>query len=216
LRSPEVMRQQVEQALQEEIAALRNPERRIEAWAGRLIEIDRMRVAYRRQQAEGLMTIEELRAHLIELDERKAEAESELETLRDSRRRLDELRAYPGLVSEHLKELPYLVHGTEGGIRDHAYTEEHEERMRQAQEEGRLPVFTVSPEIFRVRTTEEMEELRHAQDRDRAERYKSVYTSLGLTAIAHKDGTLELIWKAGEGVSEVCDSPRCTVSATTS
>ena len=31
LRNPEVMRQQVEQALQEEIAALRNPERRIEA-----------------------------------------------------------------------------------------------------------------------------------------------------------------------------------------
>lgn len=175
-----------------------------------------MRVAYRRQQAEGLMTIEELRAHLVELDERKAEAESELEALRDSRRRLDELRAYPGLVSEYLKELPYLVHRTEGGIRDHAYTEEHEERMRQTQEEGRLPIFTVSPEIFRVRPTEEMEELRRAQDRDRAERYKNVYTSLGLTAIAHKDGTLELIWKAGEGVSEVCDSPRCTVSATTS
>ena len=82
------------------------------------------------------MTIEELRAHLVELDERKAEAESELEALRDSRRRLDELRAYPSLVNEYLKELPYLVHGTEGGIRDHAYTEEHEERMRQAPRGG--------------------------------------------------------------------------------
>jgi DNA repair exonuclease SbcCD ATPase subunit len=106
------MRKQVEQALQEEIAALRNPERRIEAWTGKLIEIDRMRVAYRRQQAEGLIVREELRAHLDELDERKAEAESELEALLDSRRRLDELRTYPGLVSEYLKELPYLVHGT--------------------------------------------------------------------------------------------------------
>ena len=124
------------------------------------------------------------------MDKRKAEAESELEALRDSRRRLDELRAYPSIVNEYLQKLPYLVHGTEGGIRDHAYTEEHEERMRQAQEEGHLSIFTVSPEILHVRMTEEMEDLRRAEDRDRAERYKSVYTSLGLTAITHKDGTL--------------------------
>ena len=116
------------------------------------------------------------------MDKRKAEAESELEALRDSRRRLDELRAYPSIVNEYLQKLPYLVHGTEGGIRDHAYTEEHEERH--------LPIFTVSPEILHVRMTEEMEDLRRAEDRDRAERYKSVYTSLSLTAIAHKDGTL--------------------------
>jgi Recombinase zinc beta ribbon domain len=59
LRNPEVMRRQVEQALQDEIAALRAPERKIGAWAGRLAETDRLRVAYQRQQAEGLMTLEE-------------------------------------------------------------------------------------------------------------------------------------------------------------
>jgi hypothetical protein len=53
LRNPETLRRQVEQVLQEEIAALRNPERTIGAWMGRLAEIDRMRVAYQRQQAEG-------------------------------------------------------------------------------------------------------------------------------------------------------------------
>lgn len=72
------MRQQVEQALQDEMDALRDPERKIEAWAGRLAEIDRVRVAYQRQQAEGLMTLEELRVHLGQLDESRAEAESEL------------------------------------------------------------------------------------------------------------------------------------------
>ena len=80
LRNPETMRKHVEQALQEEIAALRNPERKTKAWASRLTEIDRMRVAYQRQQAEGLMSLEELRVHLSELDERRAEAERELAT----------------------------------------------------------------------------------------------------------------------------------------
>src|SRR5829696_5171255 len=61
-----------------------------------------------------------------------------------------------------------------------------------------------------------LEELPLAQECERAERYRSVYTSLGLRVIAHKDGTLELTWRIGKGVSEVCASPRCTASATTS
>lgn len=98
LRNPETLRRQVEQTLQEEIAALRNPERKIVAWASRLAETVRMRVAYQRQQAEGLMSLEELRAHLGELDERRAEAEDELAALRDGQRRLDDLRSYASLI----------------------------------------------------------------------------------------------------------------------
>jgi hypothetical protein len=70
--------------------------------------------------------------------------------------------------------------------------------------------------MFRERTPEEKEELRLAEERERAERYRDVYTSLGLSVTAYKDGTLELTWRAGKGVSEVCASPRCTASATTS
>ncbi len=66
--------------------------------------------------------------------------------------------------------------------------------------------------MFRERTPEEKEELRLAEERGRAERYLAVYTSLGLSVTAHEDGTLELTWRAGKGVSEVCASPRCTVS----
>jgi archaeosine-15-forming tRNA-guanine transglycosylase len=61
----------------------------------------------------------------------------------------------------------------------------------------------------------EMGELRHARERERAERYRGVYTDLDLRVVAHKDGTLELTWRAGKGVSEVCASPKCTASATT-
>lgn len=70
--------------------------------------------------------------------------------------------------------------------------------------------------MFRERAPEEMEELRLAEERERAERYRGVYTSLGLNVTAYTDSALELTWRAGKGVSEVCASPRCTASATTS
>jgi len=129
---------------------------------------------------------------LGELDERRAEAGSELDALRGTGRRLDELRAYSDLVDERLRELPFLVHGREQIIRDHACTDEHEERKREAREGGVPPIFPSSPEMFRERILQEKEGLRLAEERERAERYRGVYTSLGLTVVAHKDGAMEL------------------------
>ncbi|MDP8899702.1 MAG: recombinase family protein, partial [Actinomycetota bacterium] len=210
LRDPEVLRRQVRQSLRDEIAALRNPESKIRAWAGKLSEVDRVRLTYQRQQAEELMTLEELRAHLRDLDGRKAEAERELDALRDVRRRVDELRAYSDLVDGYLRDLPHLLHGKDEAVREHTHTEEHEEREREARAEGRLPLYPLSPGMFRERTPEEVEGLRLGRERERAERYRAMYTNLGLRIVAHKDGALELTWRAGEGVSQVCVSPRCT------
>jgi hypothetical protein len=158
---------------------------------------------------------EELRANLAELDERRAEAEGELGALRDRQKHLDDLRSYSALIDEYLCELPTLIQGRDDAIRKHTYTEEHEEHRREAAVRGRLPVFRLSPEMFRERTPEEMDELRRVRERERAERYRSVYTTLGLRIVAHEDGTLELTWKTGEGVSKTCTSPRCRAAATT-
>jgi hypothetical protein len=84
------------------------------------------------------------------------------------------------------------VHGREGTVRDHAYTEEREERKGKAREEGRLPIFPVSPEMFRERTLEEMEEMRLAEERERGRRYRAMYELLGLKVTASKDKTLEV------------------------
>ena len=207
LRDPEVLRRQVRQSLEDEIAALRNPESKIRAWAGRLAEVDRVRLAYQRQQAEGLMTLEELRAHLRNLDERRAEAERELDALRDVRRRVDELRTYSDLVDGYLRELPHLLHGRDEVVREHTQTEEREEREREARAEDRLPLYALSPKMFRERTPEEVEGLGLGRERERAERYRAMYTNLGLRIVAHKDGALELTWRAGEDVSQICASP---------
>ena len=69
--------------------------------------------------------------------------------------------------------------------------------------------------MFRERTPGEIEEIQRTQERERAERYRDVYTTLGLRIVAHEDGVLELTWKAGEGVSEACALPRCRAAATT-
>ena len=101
-------------------------------------------------------------------------------------------------------------------VREHTHTEEHEERGREARAEGRLPVYALSPKMFRERTPEEVEGLRLGRERERAERYRAMYTNLGLRIVAHEDGALEFTWRAGEGVSQGCVSPRCTGPATIS
>jgi hypothetical protein len=100
-------------------------------------------------------------------------------------------------IEEYIRELPCLVHGREGTVRDRAYTEEHEERKRKAREEGRLPIFPVSPEIFRERTPEEIEELRKGQERERGQRYRAMYELFGLKITASKDKTLEVRGNCG-------------------
>jgi hypothetical protein len=77
-------------------------------------------------------------------------------------------------------------------------------------------MFTGSSETFRKRTPGEAEELGHPQEREHAERYRGVYTNLDLRAVAHEDGTLELTWKAGEDVGEVCFLRRCRDAVTIS
>ena len=62
---------------------------------------------------------------------------------------------------------------------------------------GRLPLYELTPERIRLRTPEEVERLSEERDRERAERYRWVYDLLGWRVVAHRDGTLELIWRTG-------------------
>jgi len=76
------------------------------------------------------------------------------------------LDASENLTEEYIRELSYLIHGSDPIIRDYTATEEHLEQVKKAKDEGRLPIFTLSPEMFRKRTPEEKEALkREAQKR---------------------------------------------------
>ena len=93
----------------------------------------------------------------------------------------------------HLADLPHLI-DPELPVR------EYETVPPERGEDGSLPIYSLTPERIRERTTEEVAELREQRDRERAERYRWVYGLLGLRVVASRDGTLELEWRAGSEV----------------
>jgi site-specific DNA recombinase len=212
---PEVMLGHVWEDVEREKERLKNTERERVAWAEELGKVERKRDALIEMRADGDITKEKFRDKVAELDARKAAAERELAALDATSERAKLLDSLPGLIEEYIRELPSLVHGREGAVRDYAYTEEQEERKRKAREEGRLPIFPISPEIFRGRTPEEMEELREKQERERGQRYRAMYELLGLKATASKDKTLEVRGTFGVRNVRLGDEPSSIWKAVT-
>ena len=212
---PEVMMEHVREDVEREKERLKNAERERVAWAEELAKVERRSDALIEMRADGDITKKKFRDKVAELDARKGAAERELAALDVSSERAKLLDSLPGLVEEHIRELPLLVHGREGTVRDYAYTEEHEACKRKAREEDRLPIFPISPEIFRERTPEEMEELREKQERERGQRYRAMYELLGLKVTASKDKTLEVRGTFGLRAVRLGDEPSSVWEAVT-
>lgn len=92
-------------------------------------------------------------------------------------------------MEEYLLDLPELVRGA-GLAEPRDYETVPEERTS----DNPLGVYTLTPERVRDRTPGELDELRREQQRERAERLRALYEVLGLSVVAHKDGTLEISW----------------------
>jgi Recombinase zinc beta ribbon domain len=114
LKRPDRLRVGLEKLIEEERRAMRgNPDKEAEAWAKKLTEVDRMRSAYQDQQVEGLLTLDELRTKLAALEETRAIAVRELETIRSRREQLERLEHdaeallehYAGMVPQALDDL---------------------------------------------------------------------------------------------------------------
>ena len=93
-------------------------------------------------------------------------------------------------MDEHLADLPQIV-DREPVIRDYGTVPEPRT------EENPHGVYRLAPARIRERTPEELKRLVEERDRERGERYRWVYGLLGLRVLAHRDGTLELTWRAG-------------------
>jgi hypothetical protein len=173
----------------------------------RVLAHRRERDRYNRLYARGKLSDDEYDVYTAETAERKKTAEEELARLEDARRNVEYLDELPRLVEDYLRELPEMLDYMPR-IREYVVKDEHKSKQ--------LKPHPVVPGMHRKRTPEEIEQLRQEAARERAERYQYMYAKLGLKAIVHRDGTLELTWKAGKSVSKLCASPRCTASATTS
>lgn len=190
LHDPEALRQQVLASLELDRASLEHVEEEAGALLEVLREADRERDGYLRLAAKGRISEGELDGYLAEIGRRKDGAARELAGLRDRRGRLRELDELAREVDEHLADLPHLV-DREPVVRDH-------ETVPEPRTEGNPHgVYRLAPDRVRQRTPEEAERLIEERDRERGERYRWVYGLLGLRVAAHKDGTLELTWRAG-------------------
>ncbi len=157
-------------------------------WFTELAEVERKRDNFVEMRAEGDLSKEKYREKVAGLDARRDTAEQELERLdsEGSAEHLTALDALPSLVEEYLRDLPYLVHGGQTPIRD--YVTVGAERTA----DNPLGVYTLTPEAVREPTSEEMEELRVRAERERGERFRAIYETLGLRIVAHADGTLDI------------------------
>ena len=188
IEDPGVLREHVEKQAEEEKRALGDSRGRVEAIDRHLAEVDAERDRYTRLYARGKLDDAEYDRYTAELDTRRTAAEEELARLGDARERMEHLEALPGLIEAYLRDLPELVRGTGLGVRE--YETVPEERTP----DNPLGVYTLTPDRVRERTPEELEEIGREQQRERAERLRALYEVLGLSAVAHRDGTLEISW----------------------
>jgi site-specific DNA recombinase len=114
LKKPDLLRAGLERLIEEERNAARgDPNRETEAWARKLLEVERKRSAYQDQQAEGLITLDELRTKLAILEDSRSVARRELAALKERRERIEHLEQdanallehYAGMIPEALDDL---------------------------------------------------------------------------------------------------------------
>jgi site-specific DNA recombinase len=114
LKDPERLRAGLEELIEQERAAMRvDPEREAKAWIEKLSEIDQERRGFLRLAAKGHIADDELAEELAALDETRATAERELETLQGRRKVIEKLERdrdalleyYAGMMPEALGKL---------------------------------------------------------------------------------------------------------------
>lgn len=113
------------------------------------------------------------------------------------------LQEIPRLVEEYLHDLPYLVDGTGTPIRDYEILPAERTAVNP------LGAYRLTPERVRHKTEEELEAERRAALEERRDRFREIYSALGLTVVCHQDRSLEIRWRNGcsewrKGTSGYC------------
>ncbi len=93
LQDPERVRRQLDEAISNETASIRNPHTEAETWAKKIQDCERKRSGYLDLAADGVMGRDELTVKLRALDEARTTAEQHLREARDGEGRVEELKA---------------------------------------------------------------------------------------------------------------------------
>ena len=193
IENPDVLRESVEKQAEEEKQSLDDSRGRVKAIGRHLAEADQERDRYTRLYARGKLGDAEYDHYIAELNDRRLGAEEELARLGDARERIEYLERLHELVKAYLCDLPELMRGA--GLRE---IREYETVPEERSADNPLGAYTLTPERVRERTNVEIEEIRRERQRERAARLRALYQVLGLSVIAHSDGTLDVSWGAGD------------------
>lgn len=114
----------------------------------------------------------------------------------DTEARIRRLNELPRLVEEYLADLPYLI-GERYPLR------EYETVLDERTPENPLGLYTLAPDRIRYKTEEEMDSERRAALSVRAEKFRGIYSALGLAVVIHADRSIEIRWESQlSGVSQ--------------
>jgi site-specific DNA recombinase len=209
IRDPETLREQIQAEAEREKASMRDSRKKLAALAHALSEAEAERERLVRLYTRGKLTDDEYDAYSVEIDKRKELTEAEAARLEDERRYIEYLDELPRLIEDYLEELPELTDDVPR-IREYVqredrtpvyalYDEETGERVgtTTTRPPGKLVPELVVPGMHRKRTPEEMTALKAQAERERAERYRSLYERLNLQVVAYPNGDLEISWFGG-------------------
>ncbi len=122
LKDPERLSAGWDALISEELSDGRDPGREARVLHERVDECARLRAAYQDQQAAGLMTLDELAAKIKELEEAKALAQAELESLSARQQRADDLaRDRAALLKFCSESVPQALEDLSPEGKNHVY-----------------------------------------------------------------------------------------------
>jgi DNA invertase Pin-like site-specific DNA recombinase len=182
IRNPEIMREQVEEEAQRLKARFKDTAREARRWQQQMDNADAERDRLIRGLKTGRIDDAEFDFYAAEVSQTRAEAETELNRLRDSRQRMAYLDDLPGLVESYLKDLPYLM----------------ETRSYKLVWEGEPPKVQKPPKPYRVGGPDDPwlhnPPQKVINQEAEAGKWRGLYEDLGLKVVVPKDGSLEISW----------------------
>ena len=143
-----------------------------------------------------------LREELDRIQEKREDIAARLEEVSDVEEQAARLREIPRLTEEYLADLPNLI--------DRMPTiREYETVGAERTPDNPLGIYELTPERIRYKGEEELEAQRRTALEARRDRFREIYTALGLTVVCYADRSLEIRWGGGcsewrRGISACC------------
>ena len=193
LSRPEEVRRRAEEYVRAERGRIEGTERDLAGREERLRKLRERKGVLIDLAADGTITRKDLRERLGVLNKEREGLERELEGARQTEEEAERLRELPALAESLAQDLPYLLEKTPP-VRDY-------ETVPEEKTDGNpLGLYNLTQERIHHLPEEEVERRRRRAEDERAARYRAMYDDLGLSVVAHPDGTLEASWRFGAAV----------------